>query len=176
MTAAPTDAATGQSTGQPTGQLTVPVAQTSAPVRRVRLRELAFLSRKWLHTMPTVATVDAAAWRGHVVLLDRHPIDAVAVRPRRTLWGARLERLLVTRLTPAPDALIVLDAPGEVLFARKGEHSPEALDAWRAGYRRLPGAVLVDATMSPDEVVDEVSRHVWRQLAVRRGWSAGTAP
>ena len=154
-----------------TGQAVVAVAQQPPPAQRVRLRELAFLGRKWLRTVPTVATVYAAAWRGHVVLLDRHPIDAVAVRPRRTLWGARFERLLVTRLTPAPDALIVLDAPGAVLFARKGEHSPEALDAWRVGYRRLPGAVLVDATRSPEEVVDEVSRHVWRQLAVRRGWT-----
>lgn len=142
-------------------------------VDRVRLRELAFLTRKWLRTLPTFGRTYRAAWRGHVVLLDRHPLDALAVQPRRTLWGARWERALAHRLSPRPDAVVVLDAPGTVLFARKGEHDPELLERWRQGYRGLAGddVHVVDATRPPEEVVADVTRLVWRELARRRRWS-----
>jgi thymidylate kinase len=72
---------------------------------------------------------------------------------------------------------VVLDAPGAVLFARKGEHSPGLLETWRQGYLDLERADLatdvhvVDATRPPEAVVAEVSRLVWRQLARRRGWA-----
>jgi thymidylate kinase len=150
---------------------TVPV------VPQLRLREIAFLGRKWLRTLPTFVRAYRSAWRGHVVLLDRHPLDALAVRPRRSRWGARWERLLAVHLTPHPDAVVVLDAPGAVLFARKGEHSPGLLETWRQGYLDLERADLdtdvhvVDATRPPEAVVAEVSRLVWRQLARRRRWA-----
>ncbi|MGA8208853.1 MAG: hypothetical protein WB798_01730, partial [Nocardioidaceae bacterium] len=140
--------------------------------RLLRPREIAFLTRKWLRTLPVFARAYRAAWKGHVVLLDRHPVDALAVRPRRTVWGGRFERLLATRLTPRPDAFLVLDAPGAVLFARKGEHTPEVLESWRAGYRALPGAGVhvLDVTRSREAVAAQARRLAWVELARRRGW------
>ena len=145
----------------------------AGPEPRVRARELAFLTRKWLRTLPTFYRAYRAAWRGHVVLLDRHPLDALAVLPRRTRWGSRWERMLAQRLTPRPDAIVVLDAPGTVLFARKGEHDPELLERWRQGYLRLqgPDVHVVDATRPAADVVAEATRLVWRELARRRRWS-----
>jgi thymidylate kinase len=147
-------------------------APTATPAQAFRAREMAFLVRKWLRTLPTFWRAYRAAWRGHVVLLDRHPLDAIAVRPVRTRWGARLERALATRLSPRPDAVVVLDAPGEVLFARKGEHSPAQLESWRKGYLGLAGTDVhvLDGTRPREEVVRAAGDVVWRALSERRGW------
>ena len=148
-------------------------APPDGPVRAAR--EVVFLLRKLLRWTPALLRAALAARRGHVVLTDRHPLDAVAVRPRRTPVGSAVERFLATRVVPTPDAVVVLDAPGEVLFARKGEHSPERLELWRQGYRdRLVprGAVLVDAGGAVPDTVAAARHVVWRALAARRGWPA----
>ena len=107
------------------------------------------------------------------MLFRSHLLDAVAVRPRRTRVGGAVERFLATRVVPTPDAVVVLDAPGEVLFARKAEHSPALLETWRRGYRdRLTprGAVVVDASGPVEDTVAQARHVVWRALAARRGW------
>ncbi|MDQ3955223.1 MAG: hypothetical protein M3285_06715 [Actinomycetota bacterium] len=110
------------------------------------------------------------AWRGVIVICDRHPIEVVAIRPPRRL--PKLERFLFRKLIPKPDLVIVLDAPGEALFARKREHSADVLERMRDAYRREFGetGVIVSAAGPLDETVAEVSEHVWRQLKRRRGW------
>jgi thymidylate kinase len=66
---------------------------------------------------------------------------------------------MLDRYYPRPDLLICLDAPGDVLFARKGEGSPAMLEARRQEYLRLRDAVehyvLVDATQSLEAVTQE---------------------
>jgi hypothetical protein len=84
--------------------------------------------------------------------------------------GQRVERLLARRLTPAPDAVVVLDAPGEELWRRKGEHTPEILERWRQGYARLPGAHVVSTTPGVQPAAERVLDVLWRTLAARRGW------
>ena len=143
----------------------------SGPTRTAR--EIVFLLRKLLGWTPALLRAYLAAWRGHVVLTDRHPLDAVATRPRRTPAGAAFERFLATRVVPQPDAVVVLDAPGQVLFDRKGEHTPERLEEWRAGYRdNLAGAraVPVDASGRIEDTVAGARHVVWQALARRRGW------
>ncbi len=61
--------------------------------------------------------------------------------------------------------VIVLDAPAEVLLARKGEGTLELLDLRREDYLRLrhearKGSAIVDATQSEDRVLDEVAEHI----------------
>ena len=148
-------------------------APLGGPVQAVR--EVAFLLRKLVGWTPALLRASLAARRGHVVLADRHPLDAVAVRPRRTALGGVVERFLATRVVPTPDAVVVLDAPGETLFRRKGEHSPERLEQWRQGYRErlVPrGAVLVDASGPVAGTVAQARHVVWEALAARRGWPA----
>jgi thymidylate kinase len=61
------------------------------------------------------------------------------------------------RFYPRPDLIICLDAPAEVLFARKGEGTPELLERRRQEYLQLrqvaPHFVIVDATQTEEEVV-----------------------
>ena len=114
-----------------------------------------------------------AALRGSIVLCDRHPKELLAVRPARHRVAAGLERFLVRRLFPAPDAYVVLEAPAEILRARKPEHPLERLDAWAAAYRDEfgpEGATFVDTSGGRDESFVAASEAVWSAL-VRRGGS-----
>jgi thymidylate kinase len=104
--------------------------------------------------------------RGRLVIFDRHSWDAL-LPPRTPLPRLkRWRRLLLARACPGPDLVIVLDAPGRLLWSRKREHTPAALEQQRREYlrlaARLPRAVVLDATRSPDEVLRAASALVWR--------------
>ena len=141
-------------------------AATPRPVPVPGLRLAARLARLWR------LRARAAGWRlrGRVVVFDRHGLDAVAAAGSRGRAVTRLRRRLLAGALPSPDVLVVLDAPAEVLRARKGEHDLATLQAQRDRYRALagrPGAVLVDATADADAVRREVTDVVWRR------WTAG---
>jgi thymidylate kinase len=103
--------------------------------------------------------------RGAVVLFDRHFFcdyyanDILGRRPGRP-WTSRVHGLMLDRLYPRPDLIILLDAPAEVLFARKGEGTLESLESKRQEYLALERVVTrfrsVDATQPVDAVVTEV--------------------
>ncbi len=107
--------------------------------------------------------------RGRLVILDRHPYDARMTREAgpRTGFG----RWILGRSLPAPDLVVVLDAPAETLFARKPEHTIDRLAAQRVGYldlaRRLDGAQLVDVGAPAEDAARAVTALVWARLADR---------
>lgn len=139
------------------------------------VRECAFLMARALRHLTLLARGYAAAWRGHTVLCDRHPIEALATAPRRTPSGARLERLIARWLVPWPDAVIVLDAPAELLFERKREHPVAVLERWRRAYRDVfePADAQLIATDGPAE--DSVARVRAAIGAARRARAAPRA-
>jgi hypothetical protein len=105
--------------------------------------------------------------RGYIVLFDRHFFhDFYANDIARRGEGQPLTRFIhgwmLERLYPHPDLVIYLDAPAEVLFARKGEGTVEALERRRQDYLHLRDLVkhfaTVDATQSEDEVADDVAK------------------
>ena len=76
----------------------------------------------------------------------------------------RLHRWCLAKLYPSPDLTILLDAPGEVLFARKAEATVEWLEARRQSLlqqgKRLDNFISVDSTKPLDAVYKEVSNHI----------------
>jgi thymidylate kinase len=109
------------------------------------------------------------ARRGYVVILDRHPYaDYFARRVRATdawvRWGDRVHGLLLERVYPRPRGLVLLDAPAELLHARKPEGSLAALQARRQEYldlaRALPSGMLaiVDVSRPEEEVLTDLLR------------------
>jgi thymidylate kinase len=82
----------------------------------------------------------------------------------------RFHRWCLATLYPSPDLTIFLDAPGEVLFARKGEATVEWLEARRqsllAQGRGVQNFICVDATMPVTAVYAEVSQQIlhFRQM------------
>jgi thymidylate kinase len=112
--------------------------------------------------------------RGRLVLFDRYAYDAL-LPPRRTVGRiGRLRRWLLGHACPPPGLIVVLDAPGDVLFDRKGELSPAVLEAERKAYaalarRRRTPAVLVDAARDADGVRRDITAAIW--ATYRRRWS-----
>jgi thymidylate kinase len=117
------------------------------------------------------------AWRGYLaglrhralgrlVVFDRYTYDALLPPRGSWTWLKRPYLRVLARCCPAPDLVLVLDAPGAVAHARSGEYDPSHLEWERAEYRRLAGrlsrAVRVDADRPVDAVTAEAIGHIWR--------------
>lgn len=108
------------------------------------------------------------AWRylrrGTVVLFDRHYFADyyaydIANGARRPL-SRRVHGWALRRVYPRPDLVVYLDAPAEVLLARKGEGTIEALERRRGDYLELarvtPNFEVVDAARPLDAVAGDL--------------------
>lgn len=113
--------------------------------------------------------------RGYVVLYDRHFVldfSQEIAADASDSYDRRLYRWCLTHLYPSPGMVIFLDAPGAVLYARKGESTVEELERRRQAFllqsRRHPCFRRVDATRPLPEVYEEVSDHIVRHCHARR--------
>jgi thymidylate kinase len=105
--------------------------------------------------------------RGFTVLYDRHFVfdfaPEIAASASESL-DRRLHRWFLRYLYPRPDLVIFLDAPGELLFARKGELTVAELERRRQAFlrvgQRMPCFVRVDATRPLAEVYADVANRV----------------
>ena len=109
--------------------------------------------------------------RGAVVIFDRYYHDML-VDPKRyryggPMWLARW----VGKLIPKPDIWILLDAPPEVLQARKQEVPFKETARQREEYlklvRGMDNGVVVDASRSLDEVIVDVNLAILNFMADR---------
>jgi predicted ATP-grasp superfamily ATP-dependent carboligase/thymidylate kinase len=114
--------------------------------------------------------------RGNVVLLDRcyfcdyYAYDVDPTRRGRSL-ARRIHGFMLKHFYRRPDAVILLDAPAEVLLARKGEGTLAVLERRRQDYLEMRDHVrqfaVVDATRPLDQVVADVARVVSDVCGVR---------
>lgn len=137
----------------------------SGAVRLVRLA--LWVAEEWYRQL--------VAWyfraRGDIVVFDRHFFadyyhrDIAGEAGGRSAAGA-LHGLLLRRLYPKPDLVICLDAPGQVLYERKGEATAQWLEGRRQQYLQLatvvPHFVVVDACRPLDVVVKDVADTITR--------------
>jgi len=107
---------------------------------------------------------------GHLVIFDRYPYDALLPR-QQPGWPKRVRRWILAHACPPPDLVLVLDAPAETLYARKGEHTVAALDQQRRSYlelqSRLPQAALLDTTSGTEQVRRTATALIWQIYAKR---------
>ena len=106
--------------------------------------------------------------RGVVVVFDRHFFSDyhahdIAGNGARS-FERRVHGFLLSRVYPKPSLVVYLDAPPELLLARKGEGTLESLERRRRDYLELAAEtehfVTVDASRSLDEVVSDVARAI----------------
>ena len=103
--------------------------------------------------------------RGFHVLFDRHfyfdyyDHDIANTDPKRPL-SSRLHGFMLQKLYPKPDFVIFLDAPSEVLFARKPERTIDILESKRQEYVRLHEVMKDFAVVDVSQPVDTVVRQV----------------
>lgn len=106
----------------------------------------------------------ATLWQsqGYTVLYDRHfALDAQLVNKPGARLTDRLYHHLAARISPEPTLVLFLDAPPEVLLARKGEGTLESLAKRRAVYlghgAMTKNFVQLDASRPLPEVVAEAT-------------------
>ena len=102
--------------------------------------------------------------RGNAVVYDRHflyDFTLDGIDGEKQPADKRLHRWLLEKCYPQPHLTIYLDAPAEVLFARKGEKTLEELERRRQAFlqlrHRAKNFVRIDATRPFDVVYAEVS-------------------
>jgi thymidylate kinase len=105
-------------------------------------------------------------FRGYYVIFDRHfyfdyyAHDIANADPNRPL-NSRIHGFMLDKIYPKPDFVIFLDAPSEVLFARKPEGTLDALERRRQEYVHLRELIknwaIVDVSQPVEVVTQEVS-------------------
>lgn len=134
------------------------------------LKQVVKLAHEVLEYSYRFIVARSARRQGAVVLYDRYVydplIDAMADNPSRfEQFRARLFKTIF----PRPDLLIVLEAPGRLLFERKGEHSPERLDRVRAACRQIAAGFrhveYIDATLPSDVVAERALAFILKHSA-----------
>ena len=128
------------------------------------------IAEEWYRQMITWYFVRS----GQVVIFDRHfyaDFYHFHVNGRDTHWASRLHGYMLEHLYPKPDLVIYLDAPAEVLFARKHEGTIELLEERRLAYLdlqdKVPHFTIVDVTQAEDAVFDEVQKLILDVLETR---------
>jgi thymidylate kinase len=116
--------------------------------------------------------------RGYVVLYDRHFIYDYYhfdIQPQNAApsFKRRLHGFFLKHGFSEPDLVICLDAPGEVVFKRKGEFSVEFLEKRRHQYLDLKSTVrnfaVVNVDQDLDKVKQEVTSIIWQFHEKRNG-------
>jgi len=109
--------------------------------------------------------------RSTLVLFDRYFHDLLADPRRYRYGGAIWLARLVGRWVPKPDLWVLLDAPGEIVVARKGEVSLVEATRQRQAYRDVlapfQNVARVDASQPLEAVVREVEDHILDRLEKR---------
>jgi thymidylate kinase len=111
--------------------------------------------------------------RGRLVIFDRYTYDAFAPPGGRRPWWRQLASWVKAHACPAPDLVVILDAPGRLMFERKGDLNPDMLETQRQHFlelgRRLPRAEVVDATRPEAAVRVDVTDRLWKRYRCRWG-------
>lgn len=112
--------------------------------------------------------------RGRLVFMDRVAYDALLPGLSEPGILDKMATAVALRIWPEPHVLLVLDAPGELMFARKGEHSPDILETRRKSYLQLadclPGATVLDAVQPLDVIRKQAAEIIWACLAGPSGY------
>jgi thymidylate kinase len=150
----------------------VPVTTPHAQAPRSRVASIAKVA-KWLvdFSIGHVVADRLRLIRANLLLYDRYLPD-VLIDPRRYRYGGPEWLIhLVCRVVPKPDLVIGLDAPAEILQARKQEISPaeseRQRDAYRTLVRSLRNGRVVDASQPLDDVVAAVNQIILEHLSAR---------
>jgi thymidylate kinase len=111
--------------------------------------------------------------RGQFVVFDRYTYDDLLPLNGSAGTLARVSSWILGHACPSPDIVVLLDAPPDILHARKNEHSLAVSERQRARYlelrSRLANLTTIDTTRDVGEVRRELTTLIWRCYARRAG-------
>jgi thymidylate kinase len=111
---------------------------------------------------------------GFIALYDRHYLFDYSLKNvdlDEEGFDTRLHRWFLTHAYPRPNLVIYLDAPAEVLFARKGEKNVQELETRRQSFLQLmktnSNCYVVDATQPLSKVYEDVAARIFSFYKLR---------
>ena len=108
-----------------------------------------------------------------LLICDRYYHDLLVDPMRYRYSGPRWAAVLVGKLIPKPDLWVLLDAPASLLQSRKQEVPPEESERQRQAYlafvTRQSNYVVINASQSLNDVIDEVESATLKATAKSRG-------
>jgi thymidylate kinase len=129
------------------------------------------------YTIGYFAAVRPAAARASLILNHRYLLDAMVDPKRYRYSGPQFLLKMIWLVAPKPDAIILLDAPTEVIQSRKREVSAAETARQREGYRGLlhgcKNAYLIDTNRPLPIVSDEATEILLGLLSRRASRAAG---
>lgn len=108
-----------------------------------------------------------------IFIFDRYYNDLI-IDPKRYRYGGPIwVAQLIEKFIPKPDMIILLDAPAEILQARKQEVSFKETSRQREAYlqyvKRLKNGVIIDASQPLKQVVYSTTRAIANNLSQKAG-------
>ncbi len=149
-----------------------PVTDPHGQAPRGKIASVAKVIDLWLDTTLGYL-VRLLPWliRTDLILFDRCFYDLLVDSKRIRYGGPPWLLRAAARLAPGPDLVILLDAPPEVVRARKQEVPPEEVARQRAAYlelaKTLSSAVVVNAAQLPEDVIHDAIAAVVEHLEGR---------
>jgi thymidylate kinase len=154
-----------------------PTSDVSRPSPAGAARDLTRLAVWVLEEWLRQAVAGWYSMRGFVVVFDRHFLadynPAAPGNHNRTGLFQRPHGWLLSHAYPKPDLVICLDAPGEVLYARKQEASADWLERRRGDYLALRSAVPALSVVDADRPVEDVFTDVVQTIT--NHWRAASS-
>lgn len=142
----------------------------SYSLKRAFLKVIRAIHR-WLDQQYRLTVAVYQRLRGRFVVFDRYVYDSWVAREKPS-GLKRLKRRLLGFGFPRPDLVLLLDAPGQVLYRRKGEHTPGWLEAQRQAYLglkdRITRMAVVDSTVGADAVRRQAISLIWNVYGNRQ--------
>ncbi len=115
--------------------------------------------------------------QGRLVLFDRYTYDALLPPGRHLTGPQRFARWVWAHACPPPDLVLLLDAPGEVVYGRRGEGEPTLLEATRRDFlslrERIPQLQVVDASRPEEAVRADIADRIRRWYEAREDAAFG---
>ena len=150
------------------GDSSTPHAQSARSVPA----SLLFLAVHWLEfLLGWPLKIRPVTFRGGLVLIDRYYFDFFVDQRRYRLRAPTGLVRLGYFLLPKPDLVFLLDAPTEVLQARKQEMPREETQRQRDAFlelvRSLPNGHIIDAAQPADKVAADIMGVVLDRMARR---------
>jgi thymidylate kinase len=150
-----------------------PTRDPQAQPPRGRLASALALAWHWTEFLAgAVLQFFPVRFRAGLVLVERHHYDFFVDSRRYRLRSPGAVARFAFRCQPAPDLVFLLDAPAEVLHARKPELSLEETHRQREAYLklvcRLRQGRVIDATQPQSVVVQEMLQKTLRFVEQRR--------
>ncbi len=156
----------------------IPVTSPHGKAPRGILLSLTKLAYFWMdYTLGYWLCVRPLKVRSHLVLFDRYYHDLL-IDHKRYRYGAPdwLARL-IGRTIPKPDLFLVLDAPAEIIHARKQEVTLDETKRQRDAYlqfaRETANAIVLSTDQSLDDTVKDGTNAVLQYMQERQSTRMG---